>query len=120
MAQPKDPAGSGDNSAMRIDPALVRELAELLTDNELTEIEVEDGDRRIKVEREPAPVIVARRAGRGRSARRWRRRPMHAKEDLGGSRRKKSRATPSSRRWSAPPSCRPSPAPSRSSRSATR
>ena len=44
---------------MRIDPALVRELAELLTANELTEIEVADGDRRIKVSREPAPVIGA-------------------------------------------------------------
>ena len=29
---------------MRVDTALVRELAELLTANELTEIEVEDGD----------------------------------------------------------------------------
>ncbi|MBV9529350.1 MAG: acetyl-CoA carboxylase biotin carboxyl carrier protein [Sphingomonas sp.] len=42
---------------MRIDPGLVRELAELLTANSLTEIEVEDGDRRIKVSREPAPVL---------------------------------------------------------------
>jgi acetyl-CoA carboxylase biotin carboxyl carrier protein len=40
---------------MRIDPRLVRELAELLRENELTEIEVEDGDRKIKVAREPAP-----------------------------------------------------------------
>ena len=32
------------NGAMRIDPALVRELAHLLSENELTEIEVEDGD----------------------------------------------------------------------------
>src|SRR5437762_8774902 len=45
--------------AMRIDPALVRELAELLTANELTEIEVADGERRIKVSREPAAVIAA-------------------------------------------------------------
>ncbi len=43
--------------AMRIDPKLVRELAELLRDNDLTEIEVEDGDRKIKVAREPAPVF---------------------------------------------------------------
>ena len=55
MAQPKDP--SGDKSAMRIDPKLVRELAQLLSDNALTEIEVADGDRRIKVKREPAAVI---------------------------------------------------------------
>ena len=31
--------------SMRVDTALVRELAELLATNELTEIEVEDGDR---------------------------------------------------------------------------
>ena len=47
------------SGAMRIDPALVRELAQLLTDNDLTEIEVEDGDRKIKVARDPAPVIAA-------------------------------------------------------------
>ena len=45
--------------AMRIDPALVRELAQLLTDNDLTEIEVEDGDRKIKVARDPAPIMAA-------------------------------------------------------------
>jgi acetyl-CoA carboxylase biotin carboxyl carrier protein len=44
--------------AMRIDPALVRELAQLLTDNDLTEIEVEDGDRKIKVARN-APQMMA-------------------------------------------------------------
>jgi len=50
----------GDRSnGMRIDPKLVRELAALLSDNELTEIEVADGDRRIKVCREPAPVFTA-------------------------------------------------------------
>ena len=42
---------------MRIDPGLVRELAELLTANALTEVEVEDGDRRIRVARDPAPVF---------------------------------------------------------------
>ncbi|HEX6740797.1 MAG TPA: acetyl-CoA carboxylase biotin carboxyl carrier protein [Sphingomicrobium sp.] len=41
---------------MRIDAALVQELAELLAANELTEIEVEDGDRRIKVQRFPTPM----------------------------------------------------------------
>ena len=44
---------------MRIDAALVRELAELLSANELTEIEVEDGARKIRVRREAAPVQVA-------------------------------------------------------------
>jgi len=59
MAEPEDSNGSGENGAMRIDPALVRELAQLLTDNELTEIEVQDGDRRIKVQRNPAALAVA-------------------------------------------------------------
>ena len=54
-----DSADSETSGAMRIDPALVRELAHLLTENELTEIEVEDGDRKIKVKREPAAVIAA-------------------------------------------------------------
>ena len=49
----------GAGASMRIDPALVRELAELLTSNDLNEIEVEDGDRKIKVRRDPAPVAVA-------------------------------------------------------------
>jgi acetyl-CoA carboxylase biotin carboxyl carrier protein len=55
MADSKKPVprgGANGENGMRIDPALVRELAGLLTDNELTEIEVQDGDRRIKVARE--------------------------------------------------------------------
>ena len=64
---------------MRIDPALVRELAELLTENELTEIEVADGDRRIKVRREaPAIIGTAATPAPALSAP-----PMHAKEDIG-------------------------------------
>jgi acetyl-CoA carboxylase biotin carboxyl carrier protein len=59
MPQPKDGSTRAADGAMRIDPGLVRELAELLTANSLTEIEVEDGDRRIKVAREPAPVFSA-------------------------------------------------------------
>jgi len=51
MADPKE------QQAMRVDTALVKELAELLSANELTEIEVEDGDRKIKVKREAAPVM---------------------------------------------------------------
>ncbi len=54
----------GSEGGMRIDAELVRQLAELLNDNGLTEIEVEDGDRRIAVKREvhvaaAAPVSVA-------------------------------------------------------------
>jgi len=81
MAPPKDPAGSGDKSAMRIDPALVRELAKLLTDTELTEIEIEDGDRRIKVKRETQAVIGAAPAFPAAPA--LSAPPMHAKEDIG-------------------------------------
>ncbi len=43
---------------MQIDSDLVRELAEMLAANELTEIEVEDGTRKIKVKREAAPVMA--------------------------------------------------------------
>ncbi|MDF2639370.1 MAG: accB [Novosphingobium lindaniclasticum] len=44
---------------MNIDSALVRELAELLAETGLTEIEVEDGERKIKVTRQVAQQIVA-------------------------------------------------------------
>jgi acetyl-CoA carboxylase biotin carboxyl carrier protein len=82
MAQPKNPAGSGEkNGSMRIDPALVRELAKLLSDNELTEIEVQDGERRIKVAREAAPFIAAGPAVAAAPALSGP--PMHAKEDIG-------------------------------------
>ena len=81
MAPPKDP--SGDKDAMRIDSKLVRELAELLTANELTEIEVEDGDRRIKVSREPAPIIDVAPAAAAPFAPALSAPPMHAKEDVG-------------------------------------
>ena len=50
---------------IQIDPALVRELAMLLGETGLTEIEVEDGPRRVRVARQqtvmhgPAPVAMA-------------------------------------------------------------
>ena len=53
-----DSRKSEQGSGMRIDPQLVRDLAALLSENELTEIEVADGDRRIKVCREPATLIA--------------------------------------------------------------
>ena len=46
------------SSAMQVDSDLVRQLAELLDNTNLTEIEVEDGDRRIRVARKPAPVAA--------------------------------------------------------------
>jgi acetyl-CoA carboxylase biotin carboxyl carrier protein len=52
--------GSADKGAsMRVDTALVRELAELLSDNNLNEIEVEDGDRKIKVRRDAPTAYVS-------------------------------------------------------------
>ena len=45
-------AESRDGQKMRVDSALLRELAEMLSANDLTEIEVEDGDRKIRVRRD--------------------------------------------------------------------
>ena len=39
-------------TGMQVDADLVRQLAELLNENDLTEIEVEDGSRRIVVKRQ--------------------------------------------------------------------
>ena len=66
MAERKAAGSSG----MNVDTALVRELAEMLGDTGLTEIEVEDGERKIRVSRGgvvamapasamPAPVPAA-------------------------------------------------------------
>ena len=45
--------------AMRIDVDLVRQLAQLLDDTQLTEIEVEDGGRKIRIARKAAAVAGA-------------------------------------------------------------
>ncbi len=59
------------NETMKVDTALVRELAKLLDETHLTEIEVEDNGRKIRVARlgapvaavaAPAPVAVATQA----------------------------------------------------------
>ena len=74
----------GATNGMRIDPALVRELAELLTENNLSEIEVEDGDRKIRVQRSliaaaaPAPAVAAAPAAQPMIAP-----PMHAEAPVG-------------------------------------
>ena len=44
------------NGSMQVDIKLVRALAELLDETSLTEIEVEDGDRKIKVARSTSAV----------------------------------------------------------------
>ena len=51
--------GANRSGGMNIDSKLVRELAELLAETGLSEIEVEDGDRKIKVARQltAAPVV---------------------------------------------------------------
>ena len=54
-----DKSRSGSSSGMNIDTALVRELAELLSETGLTEIEVEGDDRKIRVARSAAPVAAA-------------------------------------------------------------
>ena len=51
--------GESRSSGMNIDSKLVRELAELLDETGLTEIEVEDGDRKIKVARHAAAVHMS-------------------------------------------------------------
>jgi acetyl-CoA carboxylase biotin carboxyl carrier protein len=82
MPEKKEPAAGADtNGSMRIDPALVRELAELLTENALTEIEVEDGDRKIKVKREITHVAAASASAAVAPA--LTAPPMAAKEDVG-------------------------------------
>ena len=45
--------------AMQVDPALVRQLAELLDETKLTEIEVQDGERRIRVARKAAQIVAS-------------------------------------------------------------
>ena len=54
----KHKAESGHTGGMNIDRSLVRELAQLLADSGLTEIVVEDGDRKIRVARTAAPVAL--------------------------------------------------------------
>ena len=49
----------GSEGGMRVDTDMVRQLAELLNQNDLTEIEVEDGDRKIVVKRQLAAAPAA-------------------------------------------------------------
>jgi acetyl-CoA carboxylase biotin carboxyl carrier protein len=50
---------NGKTGGMHIDTNLVRELAEMLNETGLSEIEVEDGDRKIKVSRTMTAVAAA-------------------------------------------------------------
>lgn len=53
-----DSKGATRATGMNVDTKLVRELAELLAETGLTEIEVEDGERKIKVARQGLPVAA--------------------------------------------------------------
>ena len=64
MAATKGTAGK--KTGMNVDTKLVRELAEMLGETGLTEIEVEDGERKVRVSRggavaaaAPAPIVAA-------------------------------------------------------------
>lgn len=46
-------------SGMNVDTAMVRELAEMLSETGLTEIEVEDGDRKVRVSRGTVAAAAA-------------------------------------------------------------
>lgn len=57
MAESKSSAGR--RTGMNVDTKLVRELAEMLAESGLTEIEVEDGDRKIRVARGGTMIAAA-------------------------------------------------------------
>jgi acetyl-CoA carboxylase biotin carboxyl carrier protein len=59
MAASKGPSPAGDGSGMRVEIDLVRQLASLLDETNLTEIEVHDGERAIRVARGAAPAVAA-------------------------------------------------------------
>jgi acetyl-CoA carboxylase biotin carboxyl carrier protein len=56
MAETK--AAAGRKAGMTIDTKLVRQLADVLAETGLTEIEVEEGEKRIRVARSAAPAAV--------------------------------------------------------------
>ena len=66
MAETK--GANARKAGMNVDTKLVRELAELLAETGLTEIEVEDGDRKVRVARggvamaAPAPIAMPAQA----------------------------------------------------------
>jgi len=49
---------SNPNGGMSVDIELVRQLAQVLDDTQLTEIEVEDGDRKVRVARKAAAAAA--------------------------------------------------------------
>jgi acetyl-CoA carboxylase biotin carboxyl carrier protein len=62
MVEKTAPEGEAASGAMRVDTDMVRQLTELLNQGDLSEIEVQDGERRIMVKRQltvAAPVAAA-------------------------------------------------------------
>lgn len=55
----KSDAKPGSGEEMRIEVALVRQLAALLDETNLTEIEVQDGERAVRVARQAAPAAAS-------------------------------------------------------------
>ncbi|MFA9199606.1 MAG: acetyl-CoA carboxylase biotin carboxyl carrier protein [Cypionkella sp.] len=55
----EETGAAGRGSGMNVDTALVRELAELLAETGLTEIEVEDGTRKVRVSRGGGVALAA-------------------------------------------------------------
>ena len=56
---PEKKGSAARNSGMTVDPQLVRELAEMLADTGLTEIELEEGNKRIRVARNVTAAVAA-------------------------------------------------------------
>ena len=48
---------TASTNGMKVDTKLIRQLADMLTETGLTEIEVEDGDRKIRVVRHAFPIV---------------------------------------------------------------
>ena len=82
MAGPAKGSDAKDK-AMRVDTALVRELAELLSENNLTEIEVEDGDRKIRVARDLRPGTAPAAGTAHATPQPMMAPPMHAEPPVG-------------------------------------
>lgn len=87
MADTSGKAGAA--SGMNVDTAIVRELAELLSETGLTEIEVEDGDRKIRVARGAVAMAAAPLAPQAQFM------PAGAAEAAGGAEARTSDAQPS-------------------------
>ena len=82
MAGPAKGSGAKDE-AMRVDTDMVRKLAELLAENNLSEIEVEDGDRKIKVCRNLAPAAAPSAAAQTVAPQPMTAPPMHGEAPIG-------------------------------------